>query len=89
MAKGVFPEILSSIGPEIDFLKSNKIWEKNFWMRCNSHLLKKKNQKEIVHSAFALVPLLGFQFEFEFFSHFFSLLLTRLTGEFHIPSTTW
>ena len=28
MASRVFPENLSSIGPEIDFLKSNKIWEK-------------------------------------------------------------
>ena len=32
MALRVFPENLSSIGPEIDLLKSNKVWEKNFWM---------------------------------------------------------
>ena len=28
MAKRVFPENMSSIRPEIDFLKSNKVWEK-------------------------------------------------------------
>ena len=28
----VFPENLSSIGPEIDFLKSNKVLEKNNWV---------------------------------------------------------
>ena len=30
----VFPENLSSIGPEIDFLKSNKVLEKINWMHC-------------------------------------------------------
>ena len=34
MALRVFPENLSLIGPDIDFLKSNKVLEKNNWMHC-------------------------------------------------------
>ena len=36
MALRVIPENLSSIGPEIDFLKSNKVLEKNYWMHCRT-----------------------------------------------------
>ena len=34
MALRVFPKELSLIGPDIDFLKSNKVLEKNNWMHC-------------------------------------------------------
>ena len=37
----VFLENLSSIGPEIDFLKSNKVLEKNNWMHCTYFRLDK------------------------------------------------
>ena len=60
MALRVFPENLSLIGPDIDFLKSNKVLEKNNWMHCKSRAPppKKKWQKGMLYHLWWSYPFL-------------------------------